>query len=648
MEQEPSNPEPLLNLLEIEEIFQKNCGNSWCFVKKETYFKFCKVEENDFTLNPQVSYMVLMCLTTGATSFHYYGQQLDLEKMAFASYDAQTKTLAPERDKIQGFISKLKSFADEKSSVKDILRLATTMIEACLEKVEMEMQPDNENLIVSNLATLRFICEQLELVSTGRRKYSPAMIRLAMMIKFYSSSGYSALRDCKFIILPSDTTLRSYTVPRREKGINQLRLEELTRLASSLHQDKRHVSIIFDEMALQPNVNFDQSGNMEGFAINSPSDKPELATSMLCFMLQGLKQNYHEIVSFHPVHKLPEEFLEKCFRQVVHLVMKAGFHPCLSVCDNCSVNRKLYRNISGKTDEQLKTEPVMTNPYDQSKKMVLIHNSVHLLKCIRNNWFRRPTWEMSNKEEISWSLLEKLRIFEEELPIRKAFPLSMRALKPNNIDKQKVKLAYNVVSWRVRNALISFSDLEPEKFPKHEVRSTVKFMDAVRTFFDILNINHIGKGPISSESSEKIRHLEEVRNYFEEVQECGIFTQETFQALLQTINGSIIIIKVLLQSEPGKVQVFTARFQQDPLEEHFGHQRFHSGCAYRITPQQFANTERKLTNLASLNNNSTSSTYQGRKSTLEWNDEPFLHSCLQVNHLTKRITLQVRIKLQIE
>ena len=619
-----------VSLEEISSVFEQNSGQEWCFIKKPRYFKFCKVDENKFTIAPQVSYVLMMDLETGLTTLHHYGEQLDLQKVSFANFDVAKQTLKPKRKEIEFFIARLKSLPSERCSIRDILKLVTTEVEKCLEKEDVAESEDGA-LISENLVTLKFICEQLKLVSNKKRRYSPALIRLAMMMRFYSSSGYNAIRDSKFMILPSETTLHSYTVPRREKGIHQARLDELSKLAGTIPEKKREVSVIFDEMALQPNVNFDSSGNMEGFATNSTSDNPPLATSMLCFMVQGLKQNFHEVVSFHPVHCLGSEFLQQCFLQVINLLMKAGFKPMLAVCDNHSVNRKMYRNLSGKTDKELVLSPIITNPYDLSEKIVLIHDPVHILKNIRNNWFRRTEWELpATKKKISWSLLEQLRLVEETLPVRQAHPLTVKALKPNNIERQKVKLAFNVVSWPVRNALLWYSSREPEVFSPPDVEETVRFMDSVRTFFEILNINHVKIGPISSEDSPKIQTLKELQKYFEEISECGIFTKETYQALQQTLSGSLAIIKTLLCSEEGKVLVFTARFQQDPLEEHFGHQRLHSGCAYRITPSQFSQTERKLTNLASLQSNSTTSTSRERKIALQWNDEPFLQTCLQV------------------
>jgi hypothetical protein len=156
--------------------------------------------------------------------------------------------------------------------------------------------------------------------------------------------------------------------------------------------------------------------------------------------------------------------------------------------------------------------------------------------------------------------------------VRKAYLLTQKAVKPNNMEKQKVKLAYNVVSWPVRNALIYYSESSPDLFPLINVRPTVEFMDSCRQFFDILNINHVKKGPISSVESKKLQNLASLSDYFENIFVSGILTRETHSALQQTISASIEIVKLLLSRGSGR-KVFTARFQQDPLEEHFGQHR---------------------------------------------------------------------------
>ena len=553
-------------------MFKENFHNEWCVIDKESYVKICKLEENQITAIPQVSYLLTILKESGKTTLQRHGEKLDMAKIAFGDFDATTQTLKNREKNVLNFIAKLKQIAIENCTIKDLLKIAQAVVHQCVEKCEEENICD-EKWNQSNSTVLKFIHEQLNLILTEKRKFSPAIIRFAMMMKFYSTSGYRAVRDSKFIILPSESTLHCYIVPKRESDVNQSRFVELSRIADSLPDNQKEISIIFDEMALQPNINFDPSGHLAGFAANQTPENTQLATSMLCFMIQGLKKNFHEVVSFHPVHNLNSEYLEACLLKVIYLVKKAKFRAKLIVSDNHSINRKAYRNMSGKSDEELMLDPVIINPHDPNEKLVLSHDPVHILKCLRNNWFRKGDWKLPDHSSISWNLLKNLKEIEESMPIRKAHSLSTKALKPNNMEKQKVKLAYNVVSWPIRNALLYYSESSPELFPKTDVETTVTFMDAVRSFFDILNINHVKKGPISSTTSPKIEKLKQLQVYFARINHCGILTKETYLALQQTITASLQVITMLLNSEPAKVQVFTARFQQDPLEEHYGHQR---------------------------------------------------------------------------
>ena len=192
------------------------------------------------------------------------------------------------------------------------------------------------------------------------------------------------------------------------------------------------------------------------------------------------------------------------------------------------------------------------------------------------------------------------------------------------MEKQKVKLAINVFSWNVRSALLYYAVKRPDLFLPSDVNATVQFIDASRDFFEILNINHVKKGPIRSKSSWKIIRLKEIGQYFDSVYtKTKILTRETHTALQQTISASILVTQSLLAKKPD-LGVMTSYFQQDPIEERFGHHRRQAGCSYRMTPLQFEQTERKLTNISVMKGSAFANTSREKKSALDWNDEPLL------------------------
>ena len=65
---------------------------------------------------------------------------------------------------------------------------------------------------------------------------------------------------------------------------------------------------------------------ISGFAANHSSESLQLATSMLCFMVQGLRKNFHEVVAFYPVHNFDINFVLS-FNTLINYSM--WFNPLL-------------------------------------------------------------------------------------------------------------------------------------------------------------------------------------------------------------------------------------------------------------------------------------------------------------------------------
>ncbi len=306
----------------------------------------------------------------------------------------------------------------------------------------------------------------------------------------------------------------------------------------------------------------------------------EVADSMLCFMVAGLSEKFHQVTAFYPVSNIDADFLLKCFVETVRSLELAGFEVMLSICDNHASNRKLYVRLSSLSNENFEEDPWIPNPYRPGGTIVLMFDPVHILKCIRNNWFRKTDWIVPQQPgKISWLLLHNLVQHESTMSVKKAFHLTHKVLRPNTFQKMNVSLAMKAFDWRTMNALQYYKDRDPEKFPAEDVTTTVTFMDNIRRWFDIMNINSYKKGPITSMESTKMLELYLIQTYVEgTLIPANILSQETKHAFRTTLRGTFLIIDLLLSS--GSKKIFTANFQQDPLEEYFGAQRLRNGCSY--------------------------------------------------------------------
>ena len=66
---------------------------------------------------------------------------------------------------------------------------------------------------------------------------------------------------------------------------------------------------------------------------------------------------------------------------VIHNVTKAGFTGVHIISDSNIVNRKMCLLLSG-ADHLV---PYFINPYKTSNKTFMLFDTVHILKCVRNN-----------------------------------------------------------------------------------------------------------------------------------------------------------------------------------------------------------------------------------------------------------------------
>jgi hypothetical protein len=167
-----------LSTTEIVAIFKEEAQDGWCILEKDEYIKFCKLEENDYSALPQVSFLFTLNFQNGKATLHHYGQSLDLAKIASEDYNKISQSLHPFSDNVKHFIAKLKRLAFTRCTVKDLMKVSQCLVEQCIEQLETSNNSTDENADNKKITTLKFINEQLKLVSNEKKKFSSAVIRL--------------------------------------------------------------------------------------------------------------------------------------------------------------------------------------------------------------------------------------------------------------------------------------------------------------------------------------------------------------------------------------------------------------------------------------------------------------------------------------
>ena len=196
-----------------------------------------------------------------------------------------------------------------------------------------------------------------------------------------SPKGYRLLRDRKNIILPSYSTITRLTLsiymsPLIEQHDNNF-LMYMKNKFKLLVQNDTTVSLLVDEIHLKPYFDY-KGGNTVGLSDNSNE-----ATSAFVFMFSSVFSQYKDVV-----HVMPNKCLKaKSFFDIIKRIRigleEIGFQVLSIITDNNAINKK--KSISLFCSPP-KLSIIYPHPVLKFRPFFFPFDSVHILKCIRNNW----------------------------------------------------------------------------------------------------------------------------------------------------------------------------------------------------------------------------------------------------------------------
>ena len=296
---------------------------------------------------------------------------------------------------------------------------------------------DDVNLIQENVKKISFLCEQLYLIdhSPGpKNSYSVSLLTTAILWKAYSTSCYKAILSDGLLTLPSLRTLR-----RVAQNVTCLQADTrayLRHRASVLNEHEKVVTLVFDEVYVYQNIDY-ANGNFVGLAANE--DVP--ATTVLCFLIKSLSSKYCDVVASIPIHKVNVDVLRKNCLKVLETVMECGFHVVSLIADNHSVNRSFFNSLSNNLHEPI------VNPFDPSKKLYLLIDSVHTFKNVYNNFQKKDGFVFHDGSDFpvaNFSDIKTMYNNESSSSLRLAHKLNERVFYPTNIQRTSAKLCMAV------------------------------------------------------------------------------------------------------------------------------------------------------------------------------------------------------------
>ena len=481
----------------------------------------------------------------------------------------------------------------------------TDKLTQCKETIEEILETDNDEMS-SKKKVMWFCAEQLGLICKDSMKYSCDFLVWSYSVFMTNPSLYTSLRDSGVLVLPHPNYLRKLSISTGAKCLNTENSHELflKETFSSLKSEEKLVNVLLDEIHVKKGLSY-KGGKIYGASVNS--DEP--ATTIQAFMISSLLSKHKHVAALYPVCKLTADTLLDLTHKVLAFLHDIGYKVVSLIADNNRVNRKMFEKLC---DGPL--TPSISNPYDSSEQLFLLFDSVHLLKCIRNNWLnqKKPIQtfvipspsNLTIQEEASLQPLKELYAKERKKCVKLAPGLSEKVLFPNNLERQNVQLVVRLFDEK------NVAALKTMNLPG--VSGTAAFLQQIMSWWHIVNVKTPDKGvalrqaqcdPIRQDSSTdpNLLFLTTFVQWLaawegmELVQHerIGQLSRETAFALKHTTATLVKLCDYLLKDHDFRY-VLLGKFQTDKLEGRFGQYRKMSGANYNVAVAQVMESERKI------------------------------------------------------
>lgn len=498
---------------------------------------------------------------------------------------------------------KLLNVSDAPTSDEDFKTVFDTLI--CLfQKLKSIITDD------SNLKFINFVMEQLTNMNVGKqqRRYSTDFLIMCSLIKSISPHCYKFIRNSEFFILPHESTLRricsEFGVDPSKEQHNVNFLSYIRQKFSCLEEKEKFVTLMIDEIHIKSNFDY-VGGKLLGMSFNDTY----AATSAFVFMIQSFLSSYKDVAHILPVNSLTAEMFHAFIKKVIIGLEVIGFNVIVLVTDNNAINKKAVSLFSSPPQLCVKYE----NPACPERDLFFLFDSVHILKCVRNNWINQknpgtcmfyPDFnDLSLFNTASFQALKKLHEIESGKLLKYSYGLTEKALSPTSFERQNVKLALQVINSVVAEGL----ELVGEEEQISHYKQTAEYIKIIFRWWSIMNVKTLYKGEHKRDEFQKpltpntdtpsYKFLHDFIKWLEmwEKMNCttGGLTKQTHLAITHTSKTMLALAEYCFLKLkfnyflPGKIQT-------DLLEDRFGSYRMLAGSNYNISIRQVYETEAKL------------------------------------------------------
>lgn len=427
----------------------------------------------------------------------------------------------------------------------------------------------------------------LKLSTMKKCKYPTEYKQFALLIYFLGPKSYKFIG--KTLPLPSVRTLRRMT----EKwdylpGLNDFVFKIIEFQSKSMSLEEKECVLCFDEMSIKSNLFYNVSRDrIIGFHEVNGVKKLVGAKSVLVLMARGLHKKWKQPIAYVFVEtSCPAGYLKEMILNCIKKLLEIQIHVRALISDMGSN----FLNLTKILDITEEKPFFIVN----DKKIFYFFDTPHLLKAIRNNFFKfLMVFEDKKLDKI---YLEQFYKKDKVHNSRNAPKLTEIHIYPSNFQKMKVKLAAQVFSQSVVAGMSTFMEIG---WLPPEASATVDFIGKIDKFFDLLNSSKKANAKFFNRAfigkEFQINFLNEMVYFFKNVKFISKTTGVDITNKIKFAKCAIITLKSLLSLwENDKKPIYTRRLNQDCLENFFGTIRNQGGNCLNPTPIQFTRAFKKL------------------------------------------------------
>ena len=445
-----------------------------------------------------------------------------------------------------------------------------------------------------NGPSFSFIAAQLKLsgVSARGRRWDDETKLLALSLYYKSPQAYRLL--AKLFVLPCKASLcnwvRDFSVG---VGFSDAIMTVMQEKVAALSPDNRCCILLLDEMMLRRGLTYDRRFDRiigyEDLGANCQSNA--LASSCLCFMVRGLRDNWKQPFAFmFSSSAVKADKVQSLLLDCLSQLHAIGLNVKAVISDQGSNFVAAYKNMG----------VTVTEPFIKvnDKTVFVFYDPCHLLKSARNVLERNTVH--SGKNVATWEHITSLYSLDARRNYRLAPRLSSQHVHLTSFSKMRVKLAAQTLSHSVAAAIetnCSFDSLTPLAM------GTAEYAKKFDTLFDCFNSSEVYctkvyRGSLSARSKHR-NMLLDIQSWLATLRVITVSTGRDITTQVKCFEGwrsninALLLLWNDLSSNHGFRFLLTRRLNQDPLENFFGVIRQAGGFNANPTPYQFQNAYRK-------------------------------------------------------